>query len=351
MKTRTRIRVDRAFTLVELLVVIAIIAILIFMLLPAVNAAREAARRSSCTNKAKQVALAVVSFEAARGRLPSAGQVDRNPTPNIVKGEFMPESGAATSWVVDILPYMEEEQLYEDFDFSQTVFRQKKEPQSQSLAALRCPSDGNGAAYFEHEILTKRKRFGKGNYAAYVSPVHVDLLMDWPGAMGGGRWVTDGKRIGQKAREVSDGLSKTIMIAEVRQFDDDRDQRGAWALPWPGASVLALDVHHQPGSPRLYEPWPTTFESGQTPNHVGENVDILYDCIDQVGSEAQHMPCDSYDTNTDNKYLSAAPRSYHAGGVVYANMDGSVGFLSDAVDAKIMALQVSINDGLLAEQE
>lgn len=126
MKTRirTRGRVDRAFTLVELLVVIAIIAILIFMLLPAVNSAREAARRSSCTNKAKQVALAIVNFEAARGRLPSAGQVDQNPTPTIVKGEFMPRAGAVTSWVVDILPYMEEEQLYEDFDFSQTVFRQ-----------------------------------------------------------------------------------------------------------------------------------------------------------------------------------------------------------------------------------
>ncbi len=137
------------------------------------------------------------------------------------------------------------------------------------------------------------------------------------------------------------------MIAEVRHYDDERDQRGAWALPWPGASVLAMDVHHTPKSPRLYEPWSETFESGQTPNHVGANVDILFDCVNPVDADEQHMPCDSY---KEAQYLSAAPRSYHAGGVVYANMDGSVGFLSDAVDAQIMALQISINDGLLADE-
>ena len=112
----------RGFTLVELLVVIAIIAILVLMLLPAVNAAREAARRASCTNKVKQVALAVVNYESARGRLPSAGQVNERDTQNRVQGEFKPRAGRVFSWMVEVLPFMEEQQLYEDFDFSVSVF-------------------------------------------------------------------------------------------------------------------------------------------------------------------------------------------------------------------------------------
>jgi hypothetical protein len=140
------------------------------------------------------------------------------------------------------------------------------------------------------------------------------------------------------------------MIAEVRQFEDELDQRGAWALPWPGASVLAMDVHHYPRSDRLYEPWDETFASGQTPNHVGENVDILYDCVNPVEADRQNMPCATYKRGDASQYLSAAPRSYHIGGVVYANMDGSVGFLSDAVDPRVMALQVCVNDGLIEEE-
>jgi len=331
--------------LVELLVVIAIIGILIFLLLPAVNAARDAARRITCVNKVKQVALAVINYEAARGRLPSAGQVDENQRASIALGSFTPQRGKAIGWIVEILPYMEESQLFEDFDMNRSVFDQPKNPQAVSLPSLRCPSDENGGQWFDNPKFTQGKRFAKGNYAAFVSPVHIDLLDEWQGALGGGRWISDGNRIGQKLKEVSDGTSKVMMISEVRQFDDERDQRGAWALPWNGSSVLALDVHHNPDSNRIYEPWDETFETAQTPNHVGANVDIIYDCVDPVGADQVRMPCDTYQRGGNSFYLSSAPRSSHAGGVVYANMDGSVGFLVDSVDPATMAYSICINDG------
>ena len=86
------------FTLVELLVVIAIIGTLVGLLLPAVQQAREAARRSSCTNQTKQLALACLNYESTRKRLPSAN--DRN------------DNSAGWSWIVMILPFIEESNMY-----------------------------------------------------------------------------------------------------------------------------------------------------------------------------------------------------------------------------------------------
>lgn len=104
----------RAFTLVELLVVIAIIGVLVALLLPAVQAAREAARRMSCSNNLKQLGVAVHNFHDIKNRLPPGGAVDQAP-------EFgLHPTGTAwgSSWFVYILPYMEQNPLFEKFDFA-----------------------------------------------------------------------------------------------------------------------------------------------------------------------------------------------------------------------------------------
>lgn len=348
--TYRRVRVSpamkSAFTLIELLVVIAIIAILISLLLPAINSAREAARRVQCINKAKQIATAVIAYESAFGRLPASGQVGENDDPGIDFGKYDPKTGKMTSWMVSILPYIEEEALYQQFDPALNILDLPYQPQAQHVTTYLCPSDSASNRYYEHPELTNSVRFAKGNYAAFVSPFHIDLQVRYPGALGGGRWAADGsKRLGQTLRKVKDGLAKTLMISEVRTRNHLQDQRGVWALPWAGSSQLAFDVHHYPLSGRPYEPWEYTIAGAQLPNNRGFNVDMLYDCPDIENAQFENMPCAEWSDGGSNYYLSAAPRSQHPGGVVAAGMDGHVRFLPDDIDDVLMALLISINDG------
>src|SRR3954465_12615559 len=117
--TPSRIR-PRGFTLVELLVVIAIIGILVALLLPAIQAAREAARRVQCTNKLKQIGLAFLNYESAKKQLPLAytpnftGNIGKGPCPGVAAaGSGNPPNGKPHHFVLTfILPYLEEQALY-----------------------------------------------------------------------------------------------------------------------------------------------------------------------------------------------------------------------------------------------
>ncbi|MEZ6119214.1 MAG: DUF1559 domain-containing protein [Pirellulaceae bacterium] len=337
----------KALTLVELLVVIAIIAILVLMLLPAINAAREAARRMSCQNNFKQVITAILNFESARQALPTAGMVAENRRADFAFGEFNPRSGQMISWTVLVLPYMEENVLYDRFDLTKNILQQPADangnvPQAAHVASFNCPSDAAGELNYQFRAV----EFAKGNVAAFVSPFHVDLLQEFPGALGGGGWRASGSRYGQKLSKIKDGQSKTIALAEVRARDHERDQRGAWALPWAGASLLALDVHHDPdASSGTFVPWDEALPSAQVPNQQLHNVDMLYNCPDPQYAQLEQMPCGTWSQSNSNFYLSAAPRSNHPGGVTVANMDGSVAFLPDSVDAVTLAYLVHAADG------
>lgn len=349
----------RAFTLVELLVVIAIIAILVSLLLPAVQSAREAARRAQCSNNQRQVALAVIAYEGVHGRLPASGLVGENEDADLGFGAFDPKSGKMISWMVLILPQMEETNLFDRFNLRRSILEQPSDPQAQHVPSYNCPSDAAEDRYFEHPVHTKGVRFAKGNYAAFVSPFHTDEQVWFPGALGGGEWSEEGNmRVGQKLSRVKDGISKTLLMSEVRSRANPLDQRGAWALPWTGSSLLAYDVHPIPvfnGNSRItnervlpYAPWLFTLEGAQVPNNRGFNIDILYDCVEPEEAQLTGMPCDSWagsNPNSESYYLSAAPRSHHGGGVVAAGLDGRVQFLADDIDPLMMAYMVSINDG------
>ena len=123
-----------AFTLVELLVVIAIIGILIALLLPAVQAAREAARRSQCVNNLQQIGVALRNYESVHGVLPP-GVVDaKGPVRNKPEGYHM-------GWIAQILPYLEETVTYRHVDFSVGAYGKKNKPVREvQIDMLNCPS-------------------------------------------------------------------------------------------------------------------------------------------------------------------------------------------------------------------
>lgn len=337
----------RGFTLVELLVVIAIIGILIALLLPAVQQARESSRRISCVNNLKQLGLATQGYTDAHGVLPRSGIVDSVMKPITENGlghypVFDQHAGKMFSWAVLLLPFMEENNLYDQFDFSATVLQQPSEPQETFVPSYICPSDEALGRYFSDPEFTSGKRFAKGNYAAYVSPFHTDLQLLYPGAL---------ISTGQKLSKVIDGASKTIVFSEVRTLDSQADERGVWALPWNAASLLALDMHHDRNQAGAYvtgfTPQTASAYQCQLPNTMGPNTDIIVRCPEESLAEAQTagMPCHSSQWPIGLfGYISAAPRSRHVGGVNTVYLDGHVDFLSNSIDPFTMAYLVDIRD-------
>src|SRR5436190_14867486 len=127
----------RAFTLIELLVVVAIIAMLVGILLPAVIQAREAARRLKCSNNLRQIGLALRNYESAHGCLPP-GSVDAN---RPIKSE---DKGYHVGWIVQILPQLDQPNLYASYDFSVGIYHQKNgRAATVAVEILRCPASGS----------------------------------------------------------------------------------------------------------------------------------------------------------------------------------------------------------------
>lgn len=337
------------FTLVELLVVIAIIGILVALLLPAINSAREAARRTQCLNNLRQVGLAVANYESANNSLPPAGLVGP-PTPQCRLNDkhFDPQTGPRMSWLVLILPYVEEQSVFDAFDFSNDIMNQGPlEPQSRSVAAFLCPSDNaSGLQYARNQ---DSKSFGKSNIAGYSSPFRIEFSACWAGALGG---FEPGSKQGQPLRRIKDGVSRTLLATEVRARDEPRDQRGAWALPWAGASLLALDMEPATNVGNNVDLRTVTYipssnpqnpEFVQVPNKTeGDVHDHLYACVRPLEAARIGMPCSRAQ---GGRALIAAPRSRHPGGVNAVALDGHCGFIVNEVDPVLLARVISIEDG------
>jgi prepilin-type N-terminal cleavage/methylation domain-containing protein/prepilin-type processing-associated H-X9-DG protein len=216
----------RGFTLVELLVVIAIIGILIALLLPAVQAAREAARRMQCSNNLKQIALALHNYHAAHAILPFA-------TPYDNRG---PMNKPGCTWTAMILPYLEQAALYDTFDCDKTMNDPANaEAVKTIVSGFICPSDPAG----RQPIFDDRDNRSGTNpspslglwYAGSMGPTHPDACPFCPeeapsyccqGYNFGSR-NPDDNSVGMFGRypsgftfaDVHDGLSNTLMLGEI----------------------------------------------------------------------------------------------------------------------------------------
>lgn len=345
--------VARGFTIVELLVVIGIIGVLTALLLPAVNAAREAARRTQCKNNIRQLALGINLFEEANKHWPRSGVVAQ-PGGFLKSNLYDGRSGPMQSWVVLILPYIEESALSRQINRSTSILEQPGDPQARIIGTMLCPSDSAEQIPFKNFTFTNDKSLAKGNYAAYVSPQHVEMQSVDKGALNA--------HPNHSRRDIKDGTTKTIVLAEVRRRAREDDARGAWALPWCGSSLLAFDLHPKERGVEIvddvrYEyrsqfvPDLTTLGGTQRPNNQGPAVDMLYICNDAADAQFVEMPCLEYGAAEGDFFFSAAPRSQHIGGVFGTCLDSSVFFLKDDVDELVMAYLISINDGQLINEE
>jgi prepilin-type N-terminal cleavage/methylation domain-containing protein len=197
-------RPNRAFTLVELLVVIAIIGILVGLLLPAVQAAREAARRCQCMNNMAQLALAVHNHEFSTERLPSGVINPDGPIRNEPIGQHV-------SWIVQILPFMEQTALYEHFDQEAGTYAEVNQPARRALlSSLLCPS-------YPHRFGNGEDRVGPTNYAGCHHDSEAPIDDDNNGVL----FLNSRLRFS----EIRDGSSQTILIGEI---DPGGDSLG-WA--------------------------------------------------------------------------------------------------------------------------
>ena len=183
-------RQTRGFTLVELLVVIAIIGILIALLLPAVQAARESARRMTCTNNLAQLGLALHNYEAAHEFLPPGTVDNEGPIRNEAVGQHM-------GWMAFVLPYVDEQLAFKHVDFDQGAYAEENAPvRNLSMPRFRCPSDGDGDA----------AGVGRSNYAGCHHDVEGPIDAENHGVL------FLNSRIAMRA--IPDGMSYTLVLGE-----------------------------------------------------------------------------------------------------------------------------------------
>lgn len=319
-----RVRSVAGFTLVELLVVIAIIGTLVSLLLPAVQAAREAARRAQCQNNMKQLGLAVLNYESARKSLPP-GNLGWDPDTD----NHGPSGKPRTPFVVWILPYLEEGNAYEQYDFSKGWHDQPAllPIMQRPLASYQCPSDegqvmDNATGSLDYDD-------HKGNYGInWGSHTYWDQENEEAFGQADDRVKTeDGRKapfwleFGARLSQIEDGTSNTLAMMEILQAPsegsapDDLDRRGRIWNETSGCHLVS------------------TFNS---PNSGEKDFGL---CVDRPEI---NLPCLQ---NPTERWNMMSARSNHSGGVNTVMCDGSVQFFTDEVDLKMWQFLSMLADG------
>jgi len=346
----------RGFTLVELLVVIAIIGVLIALLLPAIQAAREAARRGACVNKQKQIALALNNYVSSFKRFPPGDAHCEAPEEGWKNGgnPTYTKDCRGVGWAVQILDQLEEPGFAasvktvltkyshgaDDLDGKTIGGVKQPNVSGTQLDQFLCPSAPQlqNVPYGSYSF----EEIGKGNYVGNFGKGELEHVVKsmstWdptkagmfdvvsisrPGIQASGNEANPGqwkyaRSQGVRPAEVRDGLSKTVLVSEIRNYDSTRDIRGAWSLASMGGSSF-------------------TAKNGINPPVKDNANNNLYDVIggcDPDDRPAETDPRYCTRNRTDGK-VWASVRSEHSGGVVAAMGDGSARFFPDSTDIKV----------------
>ena len=271
--TRMNLSHSRAFTLVELLVVIAIIGILVGLLLPAVQAAREAARRCSCSNNLSQLGLAVHHYEFNAEQLPSGVINPDGPIRDEAVGQHV-------SWIVSILPYIEQSNAYRKFDQAAGAYAAVNKPvRQESMPILTCPSHYNSRSEREDRALV-----AVTNYAGCHHDSEAPIDADNNGVL----FLNSRLRLSK----VLDGMSQTILLGEMRDTAD--------SLGWVSGTRSTL-----------------------------RNTSILNDTKSFDMSNAVNTP---EPEEPEGSLRVGGFGSYHTGGAQFVFADGSSRFISSSID-------------------
>lgn len=356
---------QHAFTLVELLVVIAIIGVMVGLLLPAVQAAREAARRMSCGNNVKQLGLALHNYHAAYNNLPmqqggtyvvviggapgsgtNAGGTNRIPDSN---------NRFRLSFLVGTLPFMEQQALWEQIsnpllEPGQTVpwaamgpapWTTAYAPWMTNISTLRCPSDPG----------TGLPTLGRTNYAACIGDgTHrVDTgFVNFAGTSGqDGRWFNQGNvalanrgmffpRRFMNFRDCLDGTANTLMCGEIATDLGDRDVRTAaranagWGAIHTGTPALPLPGEVDPLRPQFWAQGTGNILGGnQTRGARWADGAPLYSSFSAIRPPNREVHLGGGDASSGHLTVS----SRHQGGGHVLMADGAVRFITDSIES------------------
>ena len=336
-----------AFTLVELLVVITIIGILISLLLPAVQAAREAARRMQCSNNLKQIGLAVLGYEAANSIFPPASQWS---TAELANLPYPSATAYRPNWVAVVLPYLELQNLFDRCDQTQSItdasnaaFRGTK------IATMLCPSDSFNTTSFNGSSISLGDGWARGNYGANAGQGAMNSS-DSNSAAGpnsvlwrsGKHRGVMGANIAVTMAQISDGSSNTLMVSEMRAGVSESDSRGTWALGDSSSSLWGF------GSFMVDDNGPNNAGIGGDNLVACTAVLSAYGCSSWENCPAladMNMTCYPFLTNQQTT------RSMHAGGVNSCFADGSVHWIGDYIQTTTSTGVWSVWDRLIASAD
>jgi len=331
-------RGDAGFTLVELLVVIAIIGILVSLLLPAVNSAREAARRTQCLNNIRQVGLALITYHDAQKSLPAAIVTGVEFTSSFDIWNEAKNGAHGTSWMLSILPFMEEGAVYDQWDFTTNVLGNALVAQT-DIATFYCPSRRSGVRDVDQWLMFEQWQGGGTDYGACMGWGNAF----WDDKSGRGRFpcLHNFSSFGQIAMGSPSGGPPNSCIPRVAQDNSLGLFSPFGAVPFR----------------KLTDGTSKTFMVGEV-----ERVGLMSGAMVAAGMRCIHSTHDGWAPGGVNNLFDTHfgglndghfehPGSDHQGGAHFVLADGSARFYSENLDNCILQQLSTFGGGELVESE